>query len=205
MATRKSNKIDRVCEACGKKFLAFPSRLKAGPCRFCSRNCSNSKSIKDRFISFVGPEQENGCRIWKGGKNPGKFGYGKFHYKNGITDYAHRVSYELFNDVVIPKGIKVLHSCDNPICINHKHLFLGTSKDNSSDMVKKGRSSKGEKNGFSKLNEEKVKEIFILYTKNKFTQLHIAKKFNVSQGTIHLIISGKRWIHVTSNLLDILP
>jgi len=66
-----------------------------------------------------------------------KDGYGSFmiNYKNMR---AHRVAYESFYGS-IPKKLLVLHKCDNPSCCNPNHLWLGTNKDNTQDMINKGR------------------------------------------------------------------
>lgn len=63
--------------------------------------------------------------------------YGRIS-KNGKMALAHRFSYEAFFGP-IPAGLLVLHGCDNPLCANPEHLFLGTHKDNMQDMQKKGR------------------------------------------------------------------
>src|SRR5258708_7787002 len=83
---------------------------------------------------------ENDCWLWCAGKTHD--GYGRFNYRNKNNKskhiMAHRFMWELINGA-IPEGLLVLHSCDNPSCVNPKHLFLGTHVDNMQDMVSKGR------------------------------------------------------------------
>lgn len=95
--------------------------------------------FKDRFYKFVGPPDENGCQNWIGGINTG--GYGNFRL-NGKVVTSSRMSW-LINYGSIPKGMWVLHKCDNRKCVNVNHLFLGNAKDNMKDKVSKGRQSKG--------------------------------------------------------------
>jgi len=75
------------------------------------------------------------CIEFVGGKIGG--GYGRVNF-NGQRFVAHRLAWELTNGP-IPEGLFVLHKCDNPPCINPDHLFLGTNKDNTQDMLAKGR------------------------------------------------------------------
>lgn len=78
-------------------------------------------------------------------------GYGAFNTtRNGKKYYflAHRVSYQLANKgVILSSDDCICHHCDNPRCINPKHLFKGTHADNVADKVSKGRQAKGCKNG----------------------------------------------------------
>ncbi len=76
------------------------------------------------------------CWIWIGA-NDRKRGYGSFHIK-GKSIGAHRVAYEFFIGA-IPKGMVVMHKCDNPRCVNPEHLQIGTQKQNIHDMISKGR------------------------------------------------------------------
>jgi len=93
------------------------------------------ENLATRWLAKVGPEDENGCWPWTGAKT--HYGYGKIR-KNHKTVGAHRVSYEL-NIGPIPKDGHVLHKCDNPICVNPDHLFLGNQAINMKDMFSKHR------------------------------------------------------------------
>lgn len=94
-----------------------------------SRRCKN-------FWNKVNKGDENACWEWKASKTP--LGYGRTTYQKRQS-YAHRMAY-IYTYSEIPDGLLVCHTCDNPACCNPKHLFLGSHKDNTQDMIKKGRS-----------------------------------------------------------------
>lgn len=77
----------------------------------------------------------NGC--WQFSGKPGSDGYGKLKIA-GKTVRAHRAYYEQYVGT-IPDGLWVLHHCDNPMCVNPAHLYVGTQKDNERDKDARGR------------------------------------------------------------------
>jgi len=153
------------------------------------------RSLTNRFwagVAFLGAGQDD-CWNWRGPKNKlgyGRIGEGGHHGKLLLT---HRLSWELANGP-IPAGLCVLHHCDNPSCVNPRHLFLGTIADNSRDMINKGRaaSKKGERNGQAKLTEEDVHEIRWMLSRGALHRV-IAEKYGVARPTIGLINSGGTW------------
>lgn len=90
----------------------------------------------------------------------------------------------------------VMHSCDNPLCINPLHLLPGDEKLNSLDMVKKGRSPKN--TNLNKLNDKKVRQIKLRLLQGE-TLMSLAKKYKVSKRMILFIKQGKKWKHVEVN------
>ena len=99
------------------------------------RKLGNRQSIGDRLERSIKIDS-NDCWVWQLSTN--KLGYGLMRVENKMRT-PHRVSYEYYNDTVIPAGMCVCHRCDRPSCINPDHLWLGTRKQNTADMESKGR------------------------------------------------------------------
>jgi hypothetical protein len=148
-----------------------------------------------QFLHYVDIGEEDECWEWKGATD--SYGYGKCLFKlhGKRIQFAHVASYEFF--IGRRHGLKVCHSCDNPICVNPNHLWLGTQKQNVHDMMKKGRREwhglRGEDNWHSKLTMEQVKEIKKLYKTGKYTQQDLADKFKVSSWPIYAVLKGKTY------------
>lgn len=118
--------------------------------------------------------------------------------------FAHRISWEIHNGP-IPNGLRILHKCDNPKCVNPDHLFIGTQLDNIADMVAKGRNVRGVKFSHAKLNAEKVIKIRGLYERGDRTMQSLAYEFEVSRTLISKVISGKNWTHVPISTVNRSP
>ena len=148
-------------------------------------------NIESRFWQKVDKSGgDNSCWEWKGSKHPK--GYGCFNARRGMTKIAHRIAYILTHGE-IPSGKMVCHKCDNPSCCNPSHLFLGSASDNSSDMVIKGRSPYGERQGHTSLTFREVLAIRRLHMTGKVMQKDLCEAFGVKQQTMSAILAGKNW------------
>lgn len=128
------------------------------------------------------------CWIWKAGTN--NKGYGVFCIKRK-TNLAHRISWKIHYDD--PGNSNVLHKCDNPLCVNPSHLFLGSQAENVKDCIEKNRFQHGEKNGRCKLTQKEVDEIRKLLN-DGVKNVKLAKMFNISQTCISNIKQGISWV-----------
>lgn len=137
-----------------------------------------------------------GCWEWTASKTGTR--YGKTHI-NGKEFSAHRISFYIFFGID-PMGKCVCHKCDNPLCINPNHLFLGTYKDNIVDMISKGRDTMiGERNSMAKLTEKNVLSIREQYSIGGVTYKQLAIKHGVSITVIHQVVKGEIWSHVSTD------
>lgn len=141
----------------------------------------------DRFMSHVNKDV-SGCWLWTAYRM--KNGYGNFRTP-ARHELAHRASYRLFKGD-LKLSLDVMHSCDNPTCVNPDHLSLGSRKDNMADAKTKGRLACGMTHGRRKISEQDVFEIRAL----ELPQVVIAARFGLSQTAISQIRSGKRWAHI---------
>jgi hypothetical protein len=127
------------------------------------------------------------CIRWSGAKLPSGYGQG---YADGRRYYAHRRAWEDANGP-IPPGMFVCHSCDTPSCINVAHLFLGTPKDNTHDMIRKGRQPSGDRHVHTRLTTGAVVMIRELY-ENGVDEPMLAALFGVSRPYVSEIVTGAK-------------
>lgn len=166
----------------------------AGPARIVVRSGSDT----DRLRSKTAVNPVTGCWEWTASLTAA--GYGQMRFR-GTRELAHRVAWMLFRGEIPTDGNvygtrHVLHTCDNPKCVNPDHLFLGDQSDNATDSVRKGRwgrrGCRGESHGRAVLDDEMVRAI----RSDSRTARDIAAKFGVSIGTIRHIKAGRTWKHL---------
>ena len=196
------NVLIKVCEKCNEQYICRKDKKDVS--RFCSRICLGSfisadyqKKMHDQWANETYEETKSimresferwfekteGCWEWKGHKKK-KLPYGAFTFRRKEL-IASRVSYTIYKGV-IPQGLIVRHTCDNPSCVNPDHLLVGTYLDNHKDKLARGR-------GFvEKLTVEQVIEIKKALLK-KIPDSHIAPQFGVTASTIGRIKNGRLW------------
>ena len=153
-----------------------------------------------RFLSRVPKElPPEACWPWLGGCQK----YGRFYLDRG-THMAHRVAFSIASNDAIG-GSLILHTCDNPPCVNWRHLFKGTPKDNSKDMRDKGRwrggenkHCKGINNPKAILTEDAVREIRLRWPDGHTTDYRrrLAAEFGISLCTVYSVANRRSWCHI---------
>lgn len=148
----------------------------------------------DNFWRKVSVKKFDECWEWQGARNKirPQLTYGWFRLGNRMR-LAHCVSW-IINCGDIPKELHVLHKCDNPPCVNPRHLWLGTQQENVKDMFSKGRKNhKGENHPQSKLKEKQVEKIKTMYRAGNHSYTELACIFQMSKGAINHILNSRSW------------
>lgn len=166
--------------------------------------------LEVRFLAKFVEGTPDVCWEWLGAKinKHRKWQYGVFRDGERRRNIlAHRFAYERHHGVVLPKGtsIVIMHTCDNPGCVNPAHLRLGTLRDNARDMTAKGRNRyilparRGIHIGTANKKAVLTEELVILYRRliaegKPIRQL--AREIGVSPGTLAFMRDRKTWKHV---------
>jgi hypothetical protein len=147
--------------------------------------------MPERFWNKVNKSGgEDSCWTWTASTDG--CGYGEFRQDERIAK-AHRISWELANGS-IPEGSHIIHTCDNPPCVNPRHLVAADMRTNMLDMWSKGRHPCI--NGNRKLTDDQVKTIRERIATGE-SLASIGKHYKVSAGTIWFIKTGWNYKHVT--------
>lgn len=139
-----------------------------------------------------------GCWEWTGSYST--TGYGRVTVRvdgKNETFFAHRLAFGIFNGSLL-KDSFICHACDNPKCVNPKHLFAGTHNENMRDMQSKRRHGYGVRNGNAVLTEDDVREVRNLLAQG-LSNAEIGRRFKVGATSISRIKLGKGWKHVAES------
>lgn len=189
--TEAQSKVQINCDHCGLLFSAWPSQER----RYCSLACywrSLNVSLDQRVWPRV--VKGDGCWLWTNETNG--VGYGRIRpIRGGKWAYVHRLVWEWTNGP-IPDKRCVLHHCDVRNCVRPDHLFIGTKRQNTADMMGKGRFRngsalrRGERR--AKLTPEQALEIRARYAAGE-RPTRLASEYGVRYQTIWKIATGRRW------------
>lgn len=152
-------------------------------CRRCYSRARKSARLHE--YSLLGPqdvfesrfEKTTGCWAWQGTRN--KYGYGIFLMPGEKPARAHRYSYEFYVGP-IPEGMVIMHTCDNPPCVNPAHLQIGTKAENNADTAKKRRHNYGLDHWNGRLSNDDVAAI----RASNETKSALAKRYGVDYSHI---------------------
>ena len=143
----------------------------------------------ETFWNKVDVKSKQECWNWLGSLD--RYGYGKV--KIGDRVYiSHRVAYSLGNGVEFPSSDQhVLHKCDNSMCCNPNHFFIGTHADNMKDMSRKGRRGKA-KNFSHKMNQQKADQLREDFASG-LSKHALSRKYDICPKHVRDILSGTFW------------
>lgn len=148
-----------------------------------------TKTNEERFFTKVTKLGPNDCWPWIGAKHP--TGYGKVWLRlpDLVCKPAHHAAL-ILQGVAIPKGSVVMHSCDNPCCVNPTHLSVGTQQDNITDKLTKGRQPKGDRH-----HNTAISELDVIYIRQSTkTGRALALELGVTPSAISNIRNYKKRI-----------
>ena len=122
-------------------------------------------------------------------------GYARIHFAGKMRRVTRLICGALAARELLPDEV-AMHSCDNPPCINPKHLRIGSHADNQRDSVEKGRKAHGAGHGRATLRDDEVLTMRALYAQGGWTQEGLAKRFGVSKSAVKHILRRRHWRHL---------
>lgn len=162
---------------------------------------ARDERVVARFLAAVDSSDHDGCWPWTKGVKVTRCGHRRGVFNaGGAHHFAARFAYVIAHGL-IPVGMLVCHTCDNPICVRPSHLFLGTHRDNAIDCLTKGRHpsqtgthnvARGQLHPCAKLTAEQVAEIRNTWSPG-YGKGRLAKTYGVSLGAIKSILTGRSW------------
>jgi len=168
-----------------------PDSLKNNVGEYTLKNTTRfwAKVNKNGTIPPRHPELDP-CWEWMGGGNGQGSGQIRINYRQMS---AHKVAWELTHGIV-PQGLWVLHKCENANCVNPRHLFLGTAKDNAEATIRKARLRPDTMHSTSSkrhhLTAAEIVELEVRHA-NGESQTALARDFKVSRVTVSNILKGR--------------
>lgn len=199
---KKFNILRSECKLCSKKRSddwrkKNPEKIKLYDDKYKKQNylseCINCKKVFTKknqletcsvkcYIEGYSKKTVGGCWEWQKGISPSGYGVSTFEGKQYRT---HKLSYLIFKGE-IKEGLLVCHKCDNPICCNPEHLFLGSPKQNMLDCSQKGRNTK-DRMFFRKHSEDTAKICFELWQLGT-SILEISKDMDMHFTSVYYLI-----------------
>ena len=153
---------------------------------------------KTRFLEKV--KESGSCWLWTGASRSNGYGNAWVGPRNNRkTISAHRLSW-IIHHGPIQAGLYVCHTCDNRLCVNPDHLWLGTQSDNITDMYNKGRGdrtskSRGQSKHNARFTDEQIRDVRRVFLEGR-TRAEIARQYGVTWRTVDLIVKGETWREV---------
>lgn len=159
-------------------------------CRKCYNQTRTLGNLND--YPLLGPQdvferrinKTDTCWLWTGTRN--EYGYGIFLLPREKQIRAHRYAYEFFTGKKIPQGMVIMHSCDNPPCVNPEHLRVATKGENNNDTAQKNRHNYGTDHWNGRLTQKDIDAV----RSSKETKASLSRKYGVSYSHIWRIIHG---------------
>ncbi len=163
------------------------------------RMCPRGSNVSERLDLVLDRSKgDSACWPFVGAVN--HTGYGRMPIK-GVTKGVHVWAFLQAGGELTPEKPFVLHSCDNRLCANPKHLRAGSLQDNMDDKVSRNRQSRmpGELNPLAKLTEVDVRGMRRKFELGQSSRRELSDEYGVTRAAVELIIAGKLWTHLLNH------